>query len=92
MFSLLKGNTPDPGELYVVVQSDGPGVDPYVSSPRLRDEALRMFDGLLRSCPPGVLSPERQMKIRVLTLAEWTRQLRETVQSEYTGALTRAGA
>lgn len=83
---------PRPG-LYVVVESGAPTTaEPYVSKPWPYADAERIFTGVIKACTPGVLGPHEPLRIRLLSLNEWTRLCREAAQAEYRTELTGARA
>lgn len=59
---------------YVVVQRV-PGVEPevYAGPPHDFDAAIRVFDGVLESVPPGFFNPRSGASMRVVPLADWTK-------------------
>jgi hypothetical protein len=68
---------PNLAELFVVVQTDGTDHEPYVSRPEWRAEAVGTFAAVLDAAAPGVFGPDKALKIRVMSVAEWTRIRRE---------------
>lgn len=69
--SAATGAPSRPG-LFVVVQTI-PGADPEteVGKPWTREEAQRIFAGVLRHAPAGTFAPHSGARIRVVSVADW---------------------
>ena len=63
-----------PGTTFVVVQHV-PAADPPVQAGKewTRDEALRVFDGVIRSAPAGFFGPHTGASLRIVPAADWRR-------------------
>lgn len=59
-------------DLFVVVHTV-PGTDPerFVGAPHTREEALRVFAGVLRSAPTGFFSTNKGAYMRVVSVKDW---------------------
>ena len=63
-------------QTYVVVQHV-PGAEPPTQGGKewTRDEALRIFAGVIRSAPPNIFAPHTGATRRVVPAADWHRAL-----------------
>lgn len=69
--SLFKSKNAAAG-MYVVVQHVVDAeVEEFVGKPWTKDEALRIFDGVLRSVPTGFFNPGTGNTMRVVALDDW---------------------
>jgi hypothetical protein len=87
----IKPKPPKLDELYVVVQQES-GHEECAGKPWARDEAARIFDGVLRTAPAGHFAPGTGNRLRLVSLAEYTRAKREGAQAEYAVAVELTGA
>lgn len=89
----IKPKPPNLTELYVIVQQES-GHDEVPGKPWDYEAAGRIFDGVLRTAPDGHFAPGTGNRLRLVSLAEYTRTKREGIQAELSAAreLTGAGA